>query len=209
MHIGSSPGRAPRYLFRGDPGGRRSRPIYGALGLRAARGDHTRAEAGVVAAATAEATNVVEIGAFEGGGSVVIRASMAPGGTLTVVDPYPRGRFGFSAPLVTARRLAHRQPQVTTRWLRVASLDAAGLWESELDAVVIDGIHTLEAVREDWSAWGPFVRSGGALVARNDVIAGTNASEEERSSSLLAASGAADLWDVVQFADSLTAFRRR
>ena len=153
---------------------------------------------------------VVEIGAFEGGGSALIRSSMSEGGTLTVVDPYPRGRLGFSAPLVTAKRLARRQRQVETRWLRTTSLDAVRLWGGDLDAVVIDGIHTLEAVREDWSAWAQFVRPGGAVAARNDVVAGAGDSSGERSSALLAAAPTdAGTWEISEFADSFTAFRRR
>jgi len=202
-------GRVPSYAFRGDIGGWRSRPIFGALRLRAPRGDHTRAEAVVIAAAVDGAFRVVEIGAFEGGGSALVRSSMREGGTLTVVDPYPRGRLGFSAPLVTAKRLARTQGQVETRWLRTTSLDAVQRWAGELDAVVIDGIHTLEAVRQDWSTWARFVRTGGALAARNDVVARAGDSSEERSSALLAAAPTdAGNWEVSEYADSFTAFRR-
>lgn len=151
---------------------------------------------------------MVEIGAFEGGGSAVIRASMLPGGTLTIVDPYPRGRFGFSTPLVSAKRLARRQRRVTTRWVRAPSLEAARGWERDLDAVVIDGVHTLQGVREDWASWGGFVRSGGALVARNDVIGGAGESGEQRSALLLAAAADGATWEVFRFADSFTAYRR-
>ena len=203
-------GRVPSYAFRGDIGGWRSRPIFGALRLRAPRGDHTRAEAGVIAAAVEGASRVVEIGAFEGGGSVLIRSSMTAGGTLTVVDPYTRGRLGFSAPLVTAKRLARSQRQVETRWLRATSIAAVRLWDGDLDAVVIDGIHTLDAVREDWAAWAPFVRPGGAVAARNDVVAGAgDLRGSERSAALLAV-GPTDsgTWEISAFADSFTAFRR-
>jgi Methyltransferase domain len=199
----------PSYHFRNDLSGWRTRPLVGALRLRAPRGDHTPAEAELIAAAVEGASSVVEIGAFEGGGSALIRALMATGGTLTVVDPYARGRLGFSAPLVTAKRLARRQPEVATRWLRATSFQAVQLWEGDLDAVVIDGIHTLEAVRHDWSAWAQFVRSGGTVVARNDVVANAGGSTRERSTALLVAAPTdAGTWEVSDFADSLTLFRR-
>jgi predicted O-methyltransferase YrrM len=203
-------GRVINYHFRNDVTGWRARPIFGALRLRAPRGDHTRAEAGVIAAAVKAASNVVEIGAFEGGGSTLIRASMTAGGTLTVVDPYPRGRLGFSAPLVTAKLLARRQREVATRWLRTTSLDAAQFWAGELDAVVIDGVHTLDAVREDWSAWARFVRLGGVVVARNDVVAEAGSSSRERSTALLgAAPTETGTWEVTECADSFAVFHRR
>lgn len=199
----------PSYHFRNDLSGWRTRPLAGALRLRAPRGDHTPAEAGLIAAAVEGALSVVEIGAFEGGGSALIRALMATGGTLTVVDPYARGRLGFSAPLVTARRLARHQPEVATRWLRTTSIHAARLWEGDLDAVVIDGIHTLEAVRQDWSAWAQFVRYGGAVVARNDVVADAGGLSGERSTALLVTIPTDDgTWEVSEFADSFTLFRR-
>jgi predicted O-methyltransferase YrrM len=163
----------------------------------------------VIVAAVEGRSQVVEIGAFEGGGSALIRASMSPGGTLTVVDPYPRGRLGFSAPLVTAKRLARRQRQVKTHWLRTTSRDAVHRWNGEIDAMVIDGIHTLEAVREDWSAWGPFVRPGGTVVVRNDVVVSAGDSGEERSSAMRSAAPAdAGTWEVAEFADTFTLFRR-
>lgn len=163
----------------------------------------------MLAVAAAWASSVVEVGAYEGGGSVAIRASMAPGGKLTVVDPYPRGRLGFSAPLVTARRLARRQPHVRTCWIRAPSLEAARLWEGDLDVVVIDGVHTLEAVCKDWWAWGGFVRSGGVLVVRNDVVIGIGGPAKERSSQLLAAAAEVGTWEILEIGDSFTAFRRR
>jgi predicted O-methyltransferase YrrM len=202
-------GNVPRYHFRNDLGGWRARPLAGALRLRKPRGDHTPAEAGLIAAAVEGASSVVEIGAFEGGGSALIRALMAAGGTLTVVDPYARGRLGFSAPLVTAKRLARHQREISTRWLRTTSLEAVQLWEGDLDAVLIDGIHTLKAVRQDWSVWAQFVRSGGAVVARNDVVAESGGSDRERSTALLAAAPTdAGTWRVSEFADSFTLLRR-
>ncbi len=63
--------RVPSYHFRNDLSGWRNRPIFGALRLRAPRGDHTRDEARVIAAAVRDTRNVVEIGAFEGGGSAL------------------------------------------------------------------------------------------------------------------------------------------
>jgi hypothetical protein len=164
----------------------------------------------IIVLATQGAHRVVEIGALEGGGSIAIRGAMARGGVLTVVDPYKRGRFGFSSGLVTAKRAARRQPRAQTRWIRLTSIEAASGWEGSIDACVIDAIHRLEGVRADWIAWGRFVRSGGILVARNDVIPNIEASADERGQILhdLAAPDRDD-WTVVRSAGTFTAYRRR
>lgn len=199
----------PEYYFRGDLAGWRRRTLIGALRLRKPLGDHTRAEAALIAAATEGALRVVEVGAFEGAASVAIRASMAYGGTLFVVDPYPPGRLGFSTTLITAKRLANRQRDIETRWVRMTSTDAVQLWRDDLDVVVIDGVHTLDAVLSDWAAWGSFVRPGGIVVARNDVVHNFANSSDERSAKLLAAaSPRSGIWETDKFSDSLTAYRR-
>ena len=126
---------------------------------------------------------------------------------MTVVDPYRRGRLGFSGALVTARRAARRQRRVKTRWIRLTSLDAARVWREQIDLVMLDGIHTLEGVCLDWAAFGGFVCEGGRLIARNDVVGSAADSPEERSSMLLD-SVDPERWRVVCFGETLTAFER-
>lgn len=137
-----------------------------------------------------------------------MRSAMEPGGVLNVVDPYLRGRLGFSAALVVAKRAARRQPQVTTRWFRATSLDAAAPWDGEIDACVIDGVHTPAGVRGDWHAWGRFVRQGGVLVARNDVAAPHKPAEERARELVGLAAPDPAAWRVVATTGSFTAYER-
>lgn len=178
--------RGPAYLFRGEVTGWRARSLAGALGLRSPRADHSVEESAVLREAAAGRRRVVEVGALEGGGSTVMRSVMQRGGQLVVVDPYARGRLGFSAARVVARRAARRQRRVRTVWIRASSIDAAAGWDGEIDACVIDAIHTAEGVRMDWAAWGRFVKIGGRVAVRNDVVHRRDEPVELRSQATLA-----------------------
>lgn len=199
----------PRFLFRGELRGWRRRTLPGALGMRLPVANQRPDENRLLAEAARGAAVSVEIGAFEGGGSITIRHEMQPGGVLTVVDPYPRGRFGICGALITAKRQARRQPHVRTDWRRVRSSEAVAFWRGEIDLLFVDGAHSLAGVREDWHVWGSFVRRGGKLVARNTVVADLAQSPEARSRELLAlAAPNPGSWRFVGCASDFCAFER-
>lgn len=162
----------------------------------------------LLARAASGATNTVEIGAFEGGGSITIRHAMRHG-TLTIIDPYFKGRFGLSLALVTAKRQARKQRFVETRWVRQSSLEAADEWAGTVDLLVIDAIHTLEGVTADWHAWGRFVRPEGRLVARNLIVPNSHLPHPERSAELLQlAAPDPGQWRLIDSSHMLAAFER-
>ena len=134
---------------------------------------------------------------------------MMPGGVLTVVDPYRPSHLQLSMARIVARRAARHQPHVATRWLRLTSLEAAALWTRAIDLCVLDAVHTLEAVRDDWTAWSRFIGPGGRIVARNDVMLAEEPSSDERSKALVAAIAPnPDDWRIYRSADTFTAYER-
>jgi hypothetical protein len=91
----------------------------------------------------------------------------------------------------------------------MTSLEAAALWTRAIDLCVLDAVHTLEAVRDDWTAWSRFIGPGGRIVARNDVMLAEEPSSDERSKALVAAIAPnPDDWRIYRSADTFTAYER-
>ena len=67
-----------------------------ALKLARAETQTSQAERASLARHAAGKKRVVEIGVWHGVTTKILRAAMAPDGILLGVDPYPKGRFGFS-----------------------------------------------------------------------------------------------------------------
>lgn len=144
------------------------RPIFGALGLRPVRSQHTDAEASVLTAWCKGRRSVAELGVAEGGSAVILRSAMDPGGRLYLIDPFFAGRMGVSWPSVTAHRAVGGVPGGSVTWVRETSHRAGRRWSEPLDFLFIDADHSYEAVCEDWDLWSPHVVTGG-VVAMHDA----------------------------------------
>jgi hypothetical protein len=105
----------------------------------------------------------VEIGVWHGVNTRRIRDVMAQTGVLTGVDPFPRGRLGFSIPMVVARREIARSANGRFRHLRMTGAEAARSWQGSVDFLFIDGDHSWEGLRADWEGWSPHLVSGGIV----------------------------------------------
>lgn len=150
--------------------GWRRRSLFGALGLRPPLSDVTEAEVGLMREQAAGAARIVEIGVFEGATAAGLGSSLAPGGELVLVDPYPPGRlFGLNMAQLAARRAVRGSVDAEVRWLRQTSTDAVAGWVGPIDFLRIDGLHTLEGVQRDWIDWSPFIVPGGHAAVRCDV----------------------------------------
>ena len=112
-------------------------------------------------------TRLVEIGVWHGVTTSVLWRAMAPDGVLWAIDPFPRGRFGFSYQRRIARSEAARVTNGTVRWVRTTGELAAQIYRSEgappTGLVFIDGDHSYEALAGDWSAWSSLVAKGGVV----------------------------------------------
>lgn len=114
---------------------------------------------------------LVEVGVWHGVTTLRLRRAMAADGLLMGVDPYPRGRLGFSAQRRIARSEVGREPNGAVRWVRKTGVEAAREYaaagEEAVDFVFIDGDHSYEGLRGDWEAWSALVAAGG-VVALHD-----------------------------------------
>lgn len=128
---------------------------------------------------------VVEIGVWHGVTTKVLRNRMAPDGILLGVDPYPKGRFGFSVQRVIARRELARVTNGAMEWQRLTGVEAARLYAASdgppLDFIFIDGDHSYEGLRGDWEAWSPLVAPQG-IVALHDSCSSAERNIEDAGS---------------------------
>lgn len=141
------------------------------LGLAAAETQTTEAERDCLARHAAGRQRVVEIGVWHGVTTSRLRRAMAHDGMLFAIDPFPRGRLGFSAQRYIAAREVARVRRGTVRWVRSTGASAGRAFrqvkEPLVDFVFIDGDHSYHGLKEDWEAWRQLVALGG-LVALHD-----------------------------------------
>jgi predicted O-methyltransferase YrrM len=128
---------------------------------------------------------LVEIGVWEGLTTTGLRQAMLPDAELLCVDPYPIGRLGFSTQQIIARRELSRIPNGSIRWIRATGADAGHAYalstEGPVDFVFIDGDHTYEGIRNDWTVWSKLVAIGG-IVALHDSRSSPERNIEEAGS---------------------------
>lgn len=141
------------------------------LGLARAETQTTAAERDCLAERAAGGHCVAEIGVWHGVTTRHLRAAMAPDGVLFAIDPFPRGRLGFSAQRYIAQREVARVANGSVRWIRTTGTEAgrahAAMGGLPVDFVFIDSDHSYEGLRGDWEAWRGLVAPGG-IVALHD-----------------------------------------
>jgi glycosyltransferase involved in cell wall biosynthesis len=189
----------------------RSRHVFGAIGLRPASAQHSRAEAELLKRFAADARTVVELGVAEGGSAAELRSVMAVDGHLHLVDPYEPGQLRISMPRIVARRTVGRVRNGRVTWIRSRSDEAISGWGSPIDFLFIDADHSYERASSDWRLWTPYVVPGGHVALHDSVVfpGGWTGPDDGpvRLLSELMAEGTE--WGVVAQADSLTVVRRR
>lgn len=128
---------------------------------------------------------VAEIGVWHAGTSVRLRAAMASDGTLYAIDPYEKGRLGFSIPRIVGRRELGRVQNGRVVWVRKPGADAARSPELQaggpFDFVFVDDAQTYEMLRVEWEAWAPLVAPGGVIALHDSRPVPGDGSEEQTS----------------------------
>lgn len=114
---------------------------------------------------------LVEIGVWHGVTTCYLRRSMRKDGEILCVDPYRRGRLGFSAQRRIARRTVSKIRNGRVRWIRMTG-EAAGRCyqladEGPVDFIFIDGDHSYDGLQRDWEAWNRHLARSG-IVALHD-----------------------------------------
>ena len=184
------------------------------LGLAPAEAVTSPGEAECLARHARGKKRLAEIGVWEGGTTKRLRAEMAPDATLYAVDPFPRGRLGFSTHRTIATREVATLTNGTIVWIRKTAKDAATdpgvLAVGGFEFVFLDALHTYDGLREDWTAWSPLVEAGG-VVAIHDSRAHPGGHTEEvggvRFTNDVILKD--DRYEVTEAVDSLTVLRRK
>lgn len=147
----------------------RDRHLGAALGLRAAKAQHSPAEAAALAEHATGRRAAAEIGVAEGVSAALLRSVMAPEGVLWLIDPFD-GRHGISAAHAVARRAVRRAHGAEVRWVRRYSTDVGPSWSEPLDFVFIDGDHSEEGCELDWQHFSPHVVPGGRVAFHDSAV---------------------------------------
>lgn len=156
-----------------------------ALKLARAETQTSEAERATLARHAAGKKRLVEIGVWHGVTTKLLLNAMTPGGLLLAVDPYPKGRFGFSVQRVIAQREIARATVGTMEWQRLTGVEAARFYAASerppVDFIFIDGNHSYEGLRGDWEAWSPLVAPQG-IIALHDSCSSAERNIEDAGS---------------------------
>jgi len=182
------------------------------LGLAVAETQTTAAERDCLARHASGKKRLVEIGVWHGVTTSRLRQAMAPDATLLAIDPYPVGRLRFSMPMAVARREVSKVSNGCVKWLRQTGVVAAtSLGPSEnFDFVFIDGEHTYEGLKVDWTGWSPRLVQGG-IVGLHDSRSTPQRQIDDAGSVRFTTEVILNdpCFEIVDAVDSLTVLRRR
>jgi hypothetical protein len=95
---------------------------------------------------------------------------MDPGAVLFAIDPFPRGRLGFSYQQPIAHGEVARINNGQVVWVRqdgAAAAADARIAAATFDFVFLDGDHSFEGTRAVWEAWRPLMAN---VVALHDAV---------------------------------------
>lgn len=135
------------------------------LGLRSAATQLSGPETQILLDLAKGATNVAEIGVFEGLTSRRMIEVMPSGSRMFCVDPFFAGRLGVAyGELITRAQIRRAgRSDVQVEIVRKLSHEFAPEMQVPLDLIFIDADHSYSAVRRDWQDWSPKVRVGGRI----------------------------------------------
>jgi predicted O-methyltransferase YrrM len=129
------------------------------------------------------------------------------------VDPFFKGRLGFSTHRAIAEHEVARVRNGTVVWVRETAVNAARsvplIGHRSFDFVFLDALHTYEGLRGEWESWSPLVATGGVIAIHDSRPSGRNSEDSGgvrfTNDAVLLDSG----FEVVEAVDSLTVLRRK
>lgn len=135
------------------------------MALAHAETQTTAAERDCLARNASGRKRLAEIGVWHGVTTARLRQAMASDATLFAVDPYPRGRLGFSMQFVIARKEVSQIANGSVRWIRKTGAEAAQELSGSkaFDFVFIDADHSYEGLQADWVGWSSLVANAGVI----------------------------------------------
>ena len=134
------------------------------LGLDEARTQTTPAERALLRELAAGARTIVEIGAFEGVSTRLMRDAMPRDAHLYAVDPFVANRYGFCVQHAIFRREAGRSANGRVILMRQFSHEAIASLREPIDLLFLDGDHSFAGITRDFREWGRHVRPGGVIL---------------------------------------------
>ncbi|MGE0406022.1 MAG: class I SAM-dependent methyltransferase [Candidatus Korobacteraceae bacterium] len=142
-------------------------------GLEAPASQVTHRELDMLVRYASGARVICEIGCFEGRTSVELATRC--GAEVYSVDPFFKGRLGICYGEWISRIYRKRKRADNLNFRKGLSTDVAVRFDKKLDFVFIDADHRYEAIKADWNAWVPKLRTGG-IVALHDCKQAGNSS---------------------------------
>ena len=141
------------------------------LGCAKAETQTTEAERNCLARHACGKRMLAEIGVYHGVTTRRLRSAMDENGILSAVDPFRKGRLGFSAPRIIALREVSKVKTGDVRWMRTTGIQAAKELLAgdarQFDFVFIDGDHSWDGLKADWEGWKELLVPGG-IIALHD-----------------------------------------
>jgi predicted O-methyltransferase YrrM len=112
------------------------------------------------------ASVICEIGCYEGKTSVALAKNTT--GTVYSVDPFFKGRLGIPYGHWIARLHSKRSHTRNLVLIQGFSKEVAATFNLPIDFLFIDGDHSYDAAKSDWTIWYPKIVEGG-MIALHDA----------------------------------------
>jgi predicted O-methyltransferase YrrM len=113
----------------------------------------------------AGARQALEIGTYQGVSAARIAGALAPGGLLYCVDPWPETEERGNNPCwsICQRHLRRSGVKNRIRILRGYSWEMASQMPDQLDFAFVDGDHSWEGIKTDWTIISERILPGGVV----------------------------------------------
>lgn len=123
---------------------------------------------------------LVEIGVFEGLTTAVIANAMSPSGEFYAIDPFFKGRIGICwGKLIAKKYLKYEGLAPRVSLVECLSTEAVNKLIGSFDFVFIDGDHSLEGIKQDYSDWAGRIDRGGILALHDTSVPKHNINVEK------------------------------
>ena len=141
------------------------------FGLDAPQTQTTEAERAALSRHAAGARRLAEIGVYEGFTTALLVRTMAADGVLYAIDPFFAGRLGICwSKWIASREVGRTRPPRRVIFIEKLSYEAVLLIEEQLDFIFIDGDHSLEGIRRDWTDWAPRICPNGIMALHDTRV---------------------------------------
>ena len=159
--------------------------------------------------------SVAEIGVYHGVNTANLANAMDSSGVLFAIDPFFKGKLGFSSLRVIAMRETKRKASGRTiAWLRCLGHEAperlAAYGCGLVEFLFIDGDHSYQGLERDWRAWRRYIAIDG-IVAFHDSIPNVQVGATDDTGSVRYVRDVVSidpLFKRIDRADSLSVFQR-